>query len=120
MSSAGNTPSHPLSPSSIHLQPSPSLYSSRPRKNPRTRERKKWRRKGRRRREASAPPCGSHQHLQPNHGELKRLALILWIFPKSLICGFWWKLRDLLLEVVPSHVGIMDGKLSCLDEKELE
>jgi hypothetical protein len=44
----------------------------------------------------------------------------LWIFPKSIICGFWWKLRDLLLEVVPSHVGIMDGKLSCLDKKELE
>jgi hypothetical protein len=67
--------------------------------NPRTRERKEWRmewrRKGRRRREASAPLCGSHQHLQPNHGELKRLALILWISPKSLICGFCWKLGDL-------------------------
>jgi hypothetical protein len=49
--------------------------------------------------------CGSHQHLQPNHGELKRLALILWIFPKSLIYGFWLKLGDiLLLEVVPSYV----------------
>jgi hypothetical protein len=34
-------------------------------------------------------PCGSHQHLQPNHVDLKRLALILWILVDF---GFWWNL----------------------------
>jgi len=51
--------------------------------------RREWRRKGRKRREASAPSYGPHQHVQSNHVELKRLALILWIFSKGLICGFW-------------------------------
>ena len=73
------------------------LYLSRTRKNPRTRERKEWRedwrRKKGRRREASAPPHGFHQPLQHSHGELKRLAPILWIFPKVVNVWFWWRLE---------------------------
>ena len=74
-----------------------SLYLSRTRKNPRTRERKEWRGDWRRkrggRREASAPPHGFHQPLQHGHGELKRVALILWIFPKVVNVWFWWRLE---------------------------
>jgi hypothetical protein len=43
---------------------------------------REWRRKGRRKREASTFSCGSHQHPQSNHGELKRLALICGFSPK--------------------------------------
>ena len=97
-SPAKGTLSHPPSHLSTHLQtPSLSLYLSRTRKNPRTRESKEWRedwrRRRGRRREASAPPHGFHQPLQHNHGELKRVAPILWIFHKVVNLWFWWRLE---------------------------
>jgi len=98
-SPAEGAPSHsPLSPiHSFANTLSLSLYLSRTRKNPRTRERKErredWRRKRGRIREASTPPHGFHQPLQYSHGELKRAAPILWIFPKVVNVWFWWRLE---------------------------
>ena len=96
--------SHSPSHLSTHLQNtlSLSLHLSRIRKNTRTRERKEWRRdwrrRGVRRREVSAPSHGVHKHLQHSHGEPKRIAVILWIFPKVVNVWFlvggwkWWGL----------------------------
>ena len=86
---------HPLTYPLICKHPL-ALYLSRTRKNRRTRERKEWRedwRKRGRRREASTPPHRFHQPLQHTHGELKRAALILWIFPKVVNVWFWWRLE---------------------------
>ena len=89
---AEGAPSHPPSHLSTHLQTPPlSISQEQGRTLELKRERNEEKIEGGK--EEEEEKHRFHQPLQHSHGELKRVAPILWIFPKVVNVWFWWRLE---------------------------